>query len=492
MICTLLTGVVVFGTEIPLGIPSQWTWQRSDLAEFPWFELGGAVLVFTFAAAIAVIMDNATSRNAGTKHLWLGLPLIFVLLGIMDVQVLKAGRSGAVENVYALLDPYATGYLAEAASIEEPGHYFSAYEDKLENIDQDVHHVDVHPPGNVAMAYGVWQLCRTYPALGNALVKWLPTEVRTGLEKAQQHRFFGGRTLTEGYYSAACMLLVLFLFLLLSGQLLLLLAGLQLTNAYQNTGVTACCLAAVPGVIFFLGMFGVVYFFLTSAALACLAGGVCSGRRSCSAIWVGACGFVCGVGVLFSLAFGTIIALFAVVLLIRAVHNRWERSHLIWFPVGGFAVVAGCYAVGVDIIEICRTCLSNNSLFYMQTERSWHWMLINPVEFAVFLGVLWAGIIVWRLRELRTLRQVFHCDFTQVLRFAMVLFFCVLLVHPYTRGEFARLGLFFMPVPLALGCVDLLKERFTLRSRIVLLCAAGTILVQTVMLRAGLKLWANM
>ena len=475
---------LLLGSEIPLGIPGEWVWQRYQNCDLPLFELVGGLLAFALALAIAWCLDLKKGTGAIARRL--GLIAILLLGSWMDFQVLLAGKIGLTENVYAVLDRHTTGYLAEAAAITDFRQYFSRFNERQEKQRANVHHLDVHPPGNIAIAYAVLSCCRRHLDLAVWLQNRLPYDVSLGLKQARTYRFFGTLLDAPEVYPAACVMVLLMLAALCLARFSLVLTVRMLAGSRCNLALAACLLATLPGPILFLGHFDVLLFAWSSVCVCFFVRWLTISGRS-RMLWSLATGFSCGIGVVLTLGYGIIIALFVVVMLVRAARDGRKVADLALFGAGGLLVIGICHLCGVRIVEICFLCMRNNTQFYLDTARSWRWLLVNPLEFVLFFGVLWVGVTALYLRQC-PFRRLFTLAPEDLLRLFAWVFLIYLMIHPYCRGEMGRLALLYMPIPLVICARDLMHAVKNRRGWLFAAFAGFAGLLQIFLLRAILKL----
>ena len=478
-----VTVAALLACTCPLGVDGEWVWQRYNRIDFPLVECLLLVLGFTFAAAIAFRTDHMPNG-----HGWriAGVIAVLALGSWADFQLLLAGKTGLAENVYAVLDRHTTGFLSEAARIRDAGQYAATFHERLRLPKGDVHHLDVHPPGHILLAFTVLQFCREHPGISTWLVERLPYDVADGLKQAQRLRYFEGLLDDAAVYPAACVLMLLQLAGLFIARCCVLLAAGLLLQSWRRSALVACLAAAVPSPILFLGHFDTLCFCGTAVCLLLFAASRAT-RGPPRLAWSAATGLACGIGVVFTLGYGALIALFVVFWLARAAEDRRSWLDLFAFGAGGLLVVALCTACGLRIIAVCFQCLENNSEFHMDTNRGWRWLLVNPPEFLVFFGAACSSIWLLSLRHCAP-RKLFEGSDIDVLRIGAVTFLAYLLVHPYCRGEAARLTLLYMPVILLVCAVEVMADARSRRDWLLVLAAAALGLLQTFFMRLTLRL----
>ena len=486
---SLLLILAVLSGAVPLGVPGEWCWNRAQNIEFPIFETITVIIFFCTAAVIAFLTDF---RSALTHGKIAGVILILLCGLIIDYQILLSGRAGISENMIGIIDKYTSGYMTVAATIDSPAKYYSDFTKPQNARLSTPEHVDVHPPGNVMVSWLALKACRESEGLRKLIDRILPSG---SIEKvAAENTGDGERQAgTVMAYAAALLLLLMLSGISLAKGLILLSAFVLIKSKFHYAGLTALTLLAVPGPILFAGHYDPPFYFIT--ALCCLFFVLAATGRKPALLWAGLCGFMLGVGTIFTLAYGTLIILFFAFFLITAFASGKIKSNLTIAAAaaaGGLAVALLCYLCGFNIIRIFLQCLHNQARFHAATSRSAIWAALNFFDFLLFLGpagfflpfFLLAGKMTGIGRNVKAILAEKSILFT--LLYAVMLFFMCL--SPLTRGEMGRLLIFYMPVPLVLGSA-MIAEQPPARRTAILICTAGALLMtQTILMRVVLKL----
>ena len=479
---SLLLIMTVLSGSIPLGVPGEWSWTRLQNFEFPIFETIAIAIFFCTATLIAFLTDF---RSAFTHGKIAGVILILLCGLIIDYQILLSGRAGINENMVGIIDKYTSGYMTAAAAIDSPVKYYSDFTKPQNARLSTPEHVDVHPPGNVLVSWLALKACRESGALRKLIDHILPSGV---IDKISADNG------TAAAYAAALLVLLMLAVISLAKGVILLSALILARNKFPYPGMTALTLLGVPGAILFTGHYDPPFFFIT--ALCCLFFALAATGRKPALLWAGLCGFMLGIGTIFTLAYGIMIILVFAFFLITAFASGNIRQNLARpaaAATGGLAVALLCYLCGFNIIGIFLQCLHNQAKFHAATSRSAIWAAFNVFDFLLFLGpigfllpfFLIAGkISALRGKGLKAILAENSILFT--LLYAVMLFFMCL--SPLTRGEMGRLLIFYMPVPLVLAGVMISEQPLSGRTAILLCIAGFMLMIQTLLMRVVLKL----
>ena len=150
---------LLWGSEIPLGIPGEWTWDRivldaDELQEmtFGWVIAGIATVVYLFVCLFAD--RRVLEANRWEMTGWLAA---LVLLGAVwhgVVQECPPDPHRLSKTPWVVWYRATQGYYAEArfAANDDP-QYLAKYTERLKDRtgDQDVLHFGTHPPGLVIL-----------------------------------------------------------------------------------------------------------------------------------------------------------------------------------------------------------------------------------------------------------------------------------------------------------------------------------------------------
>lgn len=479
------TVLLVTATTIPLGIPGEWVWARIPDPTIPCIELLTILCLFLVAAGLAFHVDFRIPAQQRRKKV-LGALAICLLGLFFDWQVLLSGRASLAENVVAVADKWSTGYLTQATKIEDMQGFLQSY-NRFLALDQEAsNHTDVHPPGNTLLSYWAMQLtCHSglpVRSLTTALLSdWELQNIRKALVESRCYP--PGRRISFDDFMHAAILIVFFLLLCLAlakGVLLLSLAGLQ----RSRLGMAALFLWTVPAPILFLGAYDPLYYLFTS--ILCLL--VVKWSRN-SGRWIpAATGCLLGLYTFFSIGFACVAFLLLVLLLLRDGGNAGAvLRQLAWAVPGALVMPLLCHLGQINIFETCWLVVRNNGRFFAEANRSALWILVNYLDYLLFVGPV---PIVLLCRDLvRCLKRGWPANrFHWLLSLAYAITLVVLFTGSFSRGEMGRLTLLLIPFHILLAASGL--QRITRAGRLhycLALAALLACIAHLLVLRIGVR-----
>lgn len=444
--------------KVPLGVPGEWEWPR---IRFQPESLGIAlsvIAVLGYAAFARVGLTAFQGLPAWPKALgWLtalGLAAIAIQLFVLNAAPLGHGLTK-----WVTLDlPGSSGYFSTARSqIHDPARFWADYPEWIAH--QDSLHIGTHPPGLLLGSHALLSLTKDHPSFVQRIDRILPDSVTLGF-----------RTILGPLPRSERAAIVIAGALTLLGCALTVLPLFALARAFL-TPSAAWCVAAfwplLPSAILFQPTSDTAFPFPAATALALAAWG--TNARFPLLV---ASGITLGIGLQFSLVFAPIAVIAGVLILIDERSVRRAIPRLAALVSGFFGVTLALWALsGANPFVIWWRNARNHERFYAEFPRSFGpWLLENPIELAVGIGLPIALLIVLGLRSVRTARLTW-------------LTLAVLVLLTLTRrnlGEVGRLWLPFFPALLiAAGCAIERDDRPSGR-----LCWTITLLaVQTIALQ---------
>jgi methylthioxylose transferase len=444
----LVSGTVlaVASRRVPLGVPGEWEWLR---VKFPpvwiWLGLGGLAVV-AYAGFVAVgFKAIATRSSRRVEAAWLaGLAAAAVAI---QVTIPLGAASGYDHSKWAAANylPGSAGYfkIARQQALRDPWRFLEDYPRWIE--DQDSLHIGTHPPGLIAVQCFLIRVMDSQPSIADLLLDHMPAAVDQGfrafadrdpqpLSRADRAALYATALLTL----FACALTVVPLYLLA-----------RVALPARAAWAAAALWPLVPAANLFQPVADTAYPLPSTSALALAAWSAWlfarSGRPARVAVLLAiASGTVMAFGMFFTLAFlpvGLIVAL--VVASQRAL--SWRSRGLVIGAVGlGFTMVILCgwASLGANPFVIGWWNLHHHARFYDEYPRTyWLWLVVNPVELAIALGL---PAVVWFLSGLFSPRGM------PVSVWATILVLVLTNLTGRNMGEVARLWLLYLP-PLLVG-----------------------------------------
>lgn len=369
---------------------------------------------------------------------WPRLLLMFPLAAIAQWAWLDASIPGwGIERWPAsLYFESSSGYFSIARRIPDQREFLHRYDEWIKT--QDVFHIGTHPPGMIALNQYLLTLFKRHPEAARRIVERSPSRFHRGSAIVLQK----DRLSLEEQGALTAMASITFL---LGVSTMLPLYGLGRTGlSASGAFLAAASWPMVPAPLLFLPVSDCLFPLMSVASVGLIVAGARSARWS----WLALLGGVLIVaGLLFSLAFLTVLALGIGAVLVLPGSRSWRREKacsLGYLAVGILAPIAWMeWGEGIHLLSIWRTNLGKHSGFYQAMPRSpmfWRWESI--VEFAVACGptgFLLASATLAVASWKRSFRVI------ELVLFAWVGVLVVLDLSGRNLGEVARLWILLTP-----------------------------------------------
>jgi hypothetical protein len=454
---------------IPLGWPGEWTWSRLPPGVNPdtaaW--LVGIVLTLAFAAFVVLIRRRLATPEPVSKALECACVCILALTSIgvqFGLQSAAPDGYGLSKWAFALHSPGSNGYfsLARTAAMRDPAAFWRNYPEWIRQ--QDALHVGTHPPALFLAWRAVLQLTTSNPSLAATLAETAPLATRRALGVISTHD-----PLTQPERAA----LVLVGWLTLISCALTVIPIYQISKSLGGTSAQAWTAASfwplVPSAILFQPTADTAYPLLATLAVALVLQ-----RHWIAQVYAG---FVLAIGMQITLAFlGVGLLTGLAILFLRPEVWRKRVQALLWTGLGFAGLTALIWMTSwANPLAIWWSNQANHARFYVQFPRTyWVWVWLNPLEFAVGLGL---PVCWWLLLGLRAPRLGRLAWLTiGVLSF--------LQFSGRNLSEVARLWLPFMPALLPAAALGV--ERVRARD-VVLFISLVLLALQTLQLQANIQ-----
>jgi methylthioxylose transferase len=442
----LAVSLAVRSAVVPLGVPGEWEWLRVKVPP-PWDGLALAGLGVAAYAGFAGLGFKALARNPLPRVEMTWLAGLLAAAIAIQIVVPMGAASGYDLSKWASVNylPGSTGYfkIARQQAIRDPWKFMAGYSDWIRN--QDSLHIGTHPPGLIAAQCVLIKEMERNPGLADFLLDHMPASVEMGF------RVFGGndpqplsRSDRAALYATAILTL-----LACAGTVVPLYLLARVALSAPAAWAAAALWPLAPAANLFQPVADTAYPFLSTTALALAAGATWWHQRNGHLWGVGVAmatlsGAVMAVGMFFTLAFlpvGLIVAL--VVCWDRAVSWRWRALLIGAIGSGFFLLLVGGWAVtGANPLVIGWWNLHHHARFYDEYPRTYRlWLVINPLELAIALGL---PSVVWCITTLFEPRKLPISVWSTFIVLALAN------LIGRNMGEVARLWLLYMP-PLLLG-----------------------------------------
>ena len=441
-----LVVIAVGSRRVPLGVPGEWEWLR---VKFPpvwqWLCLAG-LGVGGYAAFVAIGFNALTARpSRRAESAW----LIGLLAAAIAVQVIiplgAAPGYDLAKWAAANYLPGSAGYfkVARQQAVGDPWKFLADYPRWIR--DQDSLHIGTHPPGLIAVQCILIGVMEWQPSLAGFLLDHMPRAVDQGFrvftERDPQPLSRADRA---ALYATALLTL-----LACAGTVVPLYVLARVALSAPAAWAAAALWPLAPAANLFQPVADTAYPFLSTSALALAAWAaraqMQSGRPGFASLVLAiASGVVMAFGMFFTLAFlpvGLIVAL--VVWFQRSA--AWRSRAVLILAIGlGFITILLCgwAVIGANPFVIGSWNLYHHARFYDDYPRTYRvWLLVNPVELAIALGLPSA---VFCLISLFAPRGV------PLPVWSTILVLTLTNLTGRNMGEVARLWMLYMP-PLLVG-----------------------------------------
>jgi hypothetical protein len=456
-------------SDIPLGIPGEWTWERISTAD-----AGSEVLLGAAQSAIAgvvyILVAWLGSRRIGTCSRaeltsWL-VGIVVVGFGWM-LAVQEAPPSGwrMSKAAFVLYYPGSSGYFHKARyEMPDTEEFLASYEELM--AEGDVLHVGTHPPGLFLLYRALIDEMDRRPALAEFITNTASASVAESFDILNSNLYRRSKELTTSdraviwlatlLTQACCVLAAIPIYLLI-----------RHSHSRETSWRVAAFWPLLPALAIFIPKSDVL--FVLPAALLTWTWLTAARRQS---FFIGAIAGTIGWGCLFcSLAFLPIgLIAFASSLLagikvsdddktdsliLKSACQQLVTPVSLWKPILG-----GVFAVGSLTLAVSLTCemnllnvwihnYHNHTAFYAQFTRTmWRWWLVNPLEL-----VFAAGVPVIFLLARSTGKQLtnWRVALQHPLLVSFVTVWTLLWLSGKNSGEAARLWNPLLPVLLAVA-----------------------------------------
>ncbi|MDB5337742.1 MAG: hypothetical protein JWN70_3361 [Planctomycetaceae bacterium] len=448
LVCAVIAGILlIWCSTIPLGVPGEWTWTRSPIADDFWFSL---IPTCGWAAILGVLVWIGSGRIEIAKRpervAWLcGLFLVsFGMLGALREAAPPEFRAAKI--AWVLYFQGSSGYFTEARKVRNTVEFLAHYDDEVKK--GDVLHQGTHPPGLIVGYRGLMWACSHSSWLRKILLATQPADLREAFRIIQGANLQSPTPLTE-HDRCVLWLAAILMQACAAATVVPIYSLLRLHTRRITSWQLAAFWPLVPAVTMFSPKSDTCFPFLGCLVLALWLHGL---RKNSLWLCVAAAG-VFWLGMTLSLALLPIACLAG----LMTVWDLWvcraeDRSPqpvarlLRGLAAGGAAFITlttvTAIATGCNLLEVWTWNYRNHAGFYVQFPRTyWKWLLVNPIELCLAAGL---PLVILALSSvpsiLKSPRAAAAGPFWMSL-----LTWSLLWLTGKNMGEAARLWIFLMP-----------------------------------------------
>jgi hypothetical protein len=384
--------IAVGAHVVPLGVPGEWEWLRAK----GWPSFDGVCMAVIglagYCGFVAIGIGKLAGKVArGIEAVWLA----GLLTAATAAQVIipMAAAPGYDLSKWAAVNYLSgsTGYfkVARREAAQDPWKFLAEYQEWIRG--QDSLHIGTHPPGLIAAQCMLMGIMERSPRLTGFLLDHMPASVDAGF------RVFGEndpQPLTHGEQAALYATALLTLFAC-AGTVVPLYLLARVALPAPAAWATAALWPLAPAINLFQPVADTFYPLVSTSALALAAWAARLSAQTGPRVFAGivlalAAGMLLAFGMFFTLAFlpvGLIVAF--VVGFDPLLTWRWRALLILAIGVGFLAIVLCGWAVTrANPIVIGRWNLYHHARFYDEFPRTYRlWLLVNPVELAIALGL---------------------------------------------------------------------------------------------------------
>jgi hypothetical protein len=498
---------ILWLSNLPLGVPSEWEWDRIPVARAEWIAVvlgclsAGLVggLYIAFALIGAPRLDRAPRWQVAARLGGLTIGGFAWLWAVQDSPARP--ENGMAKTAWALYFPGPEGYFDQARyQMRDIPSYLAGYEQVM--AQGDVLHLGTHPPGLMLFHRACINLCAGAPAIRDLLLATQPASFKQALDETESLNRGGPHDITPTD-RAALWLAAIVTQALASGALIPIYLLVRRDHPRHVAWLSAAVWPLVPALAVFLPKSDALLPFFGTLFLWVWLQGFRLGR-------LGLCflaGAIFWLAMFLSLAVLPIVTAALLLTLWEAV-LCWPQERLAirardWFVrIGaaalgwGLPILALAAFARINLLGVWNWNYHNHAGFYQHYSRTyWRWLIANPVELVFALGApLALAAVLGTCLQLRSGWRRRAAGPVWCLTAVWIL----LWLSGKNMGEAARLWLIIMPWPvwLAAGYIAVTEPiqpgdggRYLNRAALVLLALQMIVCLGTVTRVAGFR-WA--
>jgi len=449
------TAASLWLTDIPLGIPGEWTWQRIDLPQeqlddalFGWLAAAITAFVYLVVCWLGLKRQAVCSRSEAT--LWLGGLMAAASCWLWTAQEGPAAPYGMTRIPWVLYYRGPSGYFHTARyEMPDTRTFVADYEKRMS--EGDVLHIGTHPPGLFLLHRGFINLCHEFPALTRLLLDTVPDSVDAGFATISDQTRLSGISFGDKD-RAAIWLAALVTQLAVIATILPLYLLLRQSFSRAASWMAVSFWPLLPALAIFLPKSDALYPLLSTTFLCCWMAGI----RRRSALLCLIAGLVFWLGMLLSLALLPTALLAGFLCLWETRLRNDAQANQRWLArlslsVGwaaaavGIAVLLVWLALETNLLNVWVWNYRNHAAFYDHHPRTyWKWFLVNPIEGCFAVG--WPVAILVAASFGKTVREAVPWSAPKLGPFyGCLIVWGLLWLSGKNMGEAARLWIVNMP-----------------------------------------------
>ena len=453
-VSTLACCCLIWLTDVPLGVPGEWTWSRGTmpadfpLSLFPLAVVAGGMLLLVWGGARRI--GSASRLEFGG---WLTALAVAAFVWLWALQESAPVEFRYSKAAWVLYYSGPSGYFTEARRhAGDLRSYLAGYEARM--AEGDVLHLGTHPPGLVVAYRALMSAVESWPVLRRFATATEPASAREAFDLLAENSRASATPLTP---NDRAVLWLAALLMQLAAALTVVPLYLWMRSTYSRgaSWLGAALFPFVPALAIFLPKSDASLLPLVAVGL--LAVAQPGWRRGSIGLGLAA-GGIAFIGLSISLALLPVFVLCGLLWIweawLCARPQRIEQPMRRLASFGGAALAAFVlpvlmlwFATGMNLLHVWMQNYANHAGFYEQFTRTyWKWLLINPLEFAIASGPALAvaaagGCLVMSRRP---------SSRTAGLHWCCLLVGALLLVSGKNMGEAGRLWILFTPWLVAL------------------------------------------
>jgi hypothetical protein len=419
----------------PLGIPEEWVWDRLRNSNFAKKEFTAFVLSAIVAVGLAALVARCLPiADRLGRRAFLSLIVAICLLGaLFQLSVEISSPQGLCKWGLLCSEQIESYFVVSQRDCKSVSDALVNHRRRIEKLPP--HHASVNPAGWYVVDRAVIEFYESHPTAAERVFQQTPDEMAWFYFSVM-----GRRYPYAVHASLATIVLINRLASWLVGLPIAWLVTMRVGRRAALVAAAACYLA--PAHIMFAPRVDTVYatFAATILALSCYASRARSWRVAALA------GALAGGGLFFSLSYLVVAAIAG----IFAAGEWWKTGRPDYRALAaatGAYVTAACLPLvaGYEPFGVWSINLAKNSQFNALWRGSAWWRVVNPLEFAVGLGLPVAALLLFRLwHDVRKRRF-------DTLLWSWLAVLALLDISGANQGEVARLWIFMMPLAIALA-----------------------------------------